>query len=147
MCLAIRRKLFMMNLIDSTKCDKCIGNKEETQIHMFYECDYIKPLYIWVLRCLVNCCNFKPSSNIRFIFFDTSYNTDHQRIICNTFVYIYVITVWRMRKENLRIGDLKFIFIRKLNDYKMFLKHIQNRKFEKVSLALSAIDTDTLLDL
>lgn len=75
-----------MNLVNTRNCNKCIDNREETQLHMFCKCDYVKPLLIWVLRCLSNACNFKSSSNIKFIFFDNSYINSYQMIICNLFI-------------------------------------------------------------
>ena len=72
-CLATNKKLCAMNLVNTSNCNKCTGDREETQLHMFYECEYVKPLFIWILKCLSNVCNFKPSSNIKFIFFDNSY--------------------------------------------------------------------------
>ena len=98
---------------------------------MFYQCEYIKPLFLWVLKCLLKLCNFKPSSNIRFLYFDNPYNNLYQKNVCNIFIYIYIITIWRTRKENLRIGDLKCLIIRKLSDYRNFIKHIANRKCKK----------------
>ena len=147
MCLATKQRLFNINLINSNICDKCTSNSEETQLHLFYECDYVKPFYLWIIRCLTHLCNFKPSSNIRFLFLDNSYNNSYQKNICNAFIYIYILTIWRTRKENLRIGDMKIIFIRKLNDYKAFLKLIPKRKFEKLSIALSALDTEISFSL
>ena len=114
--LTTNRKIFTLNFIDSSNCNKCRTNGEETSLHMFYHCDYVKPLFLLVLRCLSNVCNFKPSSNIRFIYFDNMYNNAYQKNICNIFIYIYVITVWRTRKENLRIGVLKKLFVRKFSD-------------------------------
>ena len=114
---------------------------------MYYECDYVKPLFIWILKCLSNVCNFKPSSNIKFIFFDNSYINSYQNIICNLFIYIYVITIWRTRKENLRIGDLKNVFIRGLSYYKNLIKHMPSKKCKKLSEKLSALDIDKLIDL
>ena len=73
-----------MNLVNTSNCDKCTGDREETQLHMFYECEYVKPLFIWILKCLSNVCNFKPSSNIKYIF-------SYQNIICNLFIYIYML--------------------------------------------------------
>ena len=90
---------------------------------------------------------FKTTSNIRFILFGNSYNNSYQKDIFNKFVYIYIITIWRTQKENLRVGELKFIFMRKLNDYRTFIKLMPNQKFGKLSSALSALDNDTLLDL
>ena len=52
-------------------------------------------------------CNFRPDSNIKFLFFDSSYSSVFQQRICSMFVAMYIITVWRNRKENLRIGILK----------------------------------------
>ena len=147
MCLSTNNRLFMLNLTDSSNCQKCRAERVETPLHMLYECNYVTPIFLWVLRCLLTLCNFKPLSNIRFIYFDNLYNSRIQKTICNTFIYIYIITIWRNRKENLRIGDLKVDFIRKLDDYMNFIKHMPNHRFEKLSGELSVIDIETLLDL
>ena len=147
MCLTTNKRLFAMNLIDSSKCNKCGNDREETALHMFYQCNYIKPLFLWVLKCLSNICNFTPSSNIKFLYFDNVYSDLYQKDICNIFIYIYVITVWRTRKENLRIGDLKCSIIRKLSDYKNFIKHMPSKKCKKISDNISALDVDSLIDL
>ena len=107
---------------------------------MFYECEYVKPLFIWILKCLSNVCNFKPSSNIKYIF-------SYQNIICNLFIYMYVIIIWRTRKENLRIGDLKNVFIRGLSNYKNLIKHMPSKKCKKLSDKIIALDIDKLIDL
>ena len=114
---------------------------------MLYECKYIKPVLLWILKCLLNVCNFKPSSNIRCVYFDNAYSNHSQRTICNTIIYIYIITIWRTRKENLRIGDLKLKILQKLEDYLNFIKLMPGRKFEKLSDELSVIDIDSLIDL
>ena len=131
MCLTTNKRLHSMNLIESSKCDKCISDREETPIHMFYECDYVKPVFLWVLRCLSHLCNFKPSSNIRFLYFDNTFNNSTQKNVCNIFIYIYVITLWRTRKENLRIGDLQNLIIRKFIDYRKFIKLVSSHRFKK----------------
>ena len=147
MCLTTNKRLFNMNLISSSNCNKCRIGIEETALHMLYQCDYAKPLFLWLLKCILNICNFIPSSNIRFLYFDNVYSNLYQKNICNIFIYIYIITIWRTRKENLRIGDLKCMFIRKLSDYKSFIKHMPSRKCEKLSRELLALDIDALLDL
>ena len=136
-----------MNLISSSNCNKCRIGIEETALHMLYKCDYAKPLFLWLLKCILNICNFIPSSNIRFLYFDNVYSNLYQKNLCNIFIYVYIITIWRTRKENLRIGDLKCMFIRKLSDYKSFIKHMPSRKCEKLSRELLALDIDALLDL
>ena len=135
-----------MNLINTSNCNKCTGYREETQLHMFYECDYVKPLLMWVMKCLSNTCNFTSSSNIRFIFFDNLYANSHQKTICNIFIFIYIITIWRTRKENLRIGDLKYTFMRRLSDYKTFLQHMPTHKCKKLSEELSMLHIGILKD-
>ena len=60
---------------------------------------------------------------------------------------IYVIAVWRTRKENLRIGVLKNLFVRKFSEYRAFIKHMPNSKFKKPSEVLLTIDTEALIDL
>ena len=54
------------------------------------------------------------------------------------------MTIWRSRKENLRIGIMKNIIIRKLSEYREFVKKIPGRRFEKLTDALSSIDIDIL---
>ena len=63
------------------------------------------------------------------------------------FIYMYIISIWRRRKENLRIGDLKYVILKEISDYKKFIKLMPNRKFEKLSLELSILDIDILKDL
>ena len=147
MCLSTNNRLFMMNLTNSNKCEKCTSDREETPLHLFYECNNVKPVFLWVLRCLLTVCNFKPSSNIRFVYFDNKYINHSQKTICNTFIYIYIISIWRTRKENLRIGDMKKKILRKLNDYMSFIKLMPNHKFEKLSEDLSLLDNEILIDL
>ena len=57
-------------------------------------------------------CSFKPSSNIRFLYFDNVYRDLYQKRISNLFLVVYICTVWKTRKENLRIGNLRKILIR-----------------------------------
>ena len=106
-----------------------------------------KASVLWVLKCLLNLGNFKPSSNIRFLYFDNSYNNSSQKNICNIFIYIYIITIWRKRKENLRIGNLKRLIIRKLVEYRKFVNLISSQKFEKLSDELAPLDIENLIDL
>ena len=51
------------------------------------------------------------------------------------------------RKENLRIADLKYRFLSKLDDYMSFIKHMHSHRFEKLSEEFSIIDMDILKDL
>ena len=147
MCLATNKKLYVMNLVNSSVCNKCISGNEQTALHMFYQCDYVKPLFLWILRCLLYLCNFKPSSNIKFLYFDNIYNNSYQKNVCNIFIYIYIITIWRNRKENLRIGNLKWFVIRKLSEYCEIIKYMPNHKFETLSKDLSSLDIDHLSNL
>ena len=105
--LATNSRLVGMGISQTGDCDKCGIAREQTSLHLFYECRYISPLYFWILDILMYICNFRPDSNIKFLFFDSSYSNVFQQRICNMFVAMYVSTVWRNRKENLRIGILK----------------------------------------
>ena len=67
--LATNSRLAMMDLINSNTCNLCNDVVEQTALHMLYECTYISPFYQWFLNILMQICNFKPSSNIRFLYF------------------------------------------------------------------------------
>ena len=107
LCLATNQRISVIDQGTLSSCTNCMGNNEHTVLHMFYECESVKPLFQWLLRILYNVCNFMPSSNIKFIYFDTRYSNSNQKNICNMFLYIYIITLWKTRKENLRIETLK----------------------------------------
>ena len=80
MCLATNQRLAMMNQNASSTCPHCPDDRDQTPLHMFYLCTSIKPLFLWLLRVLLKLNNFKPTSNIRFIYFDNVYRNDHQKI-------------------------------------------------------------------
>ena len=98
---------------------------------MLYECSYISPLYHWLLDILMQVCNFNPQSNLRFLYFDSFYQDAYQKKICNLFLAAYVCTVWKNRKENMRIGILRKIVIRSVKGYidillKMMCTHLED---------------------
>ena len=134
-----------MDIIISSFCNKCSTESEQTPLHMFYHCESVKPFFLWILRCLYRLCNFKPSSNIKFIYFDTVYSSSFQKNICNVFLYVYIITIWRTRKEHLRIGNLKSMVVSKVSQYRGFLKHLPRKKYYKISKDVSSLDLDNLL--
>ena len=49
-CLATNKKLYKINLVNSDKCNKCTANREQTSIHIFYEFENIKALFMWLIR-------------------------------------------------------------------------------------------------
>ena len=69
MCLATNKKLFVMNLIDTSKGNKCRTERDQTPLHMLCECEYVKAIFMWLLRVLHYVINFKSMSNIKFIYF------------------------------------------------------------------------------
>ena len=105
--LATNSRLLRLNIIDSGNCTKCNNDKEQTAFHIFVECSYIAPFYEWLLGLMLYICNFKPNSNIRFIYFDNFYQNTYQQKLVNISVAMYICTVWRHRKENIRIAILK----------------------------------------
>ena len=48
------------------------------------------------------------------------------------FLAIYISTVWRKRKENLRIGVLKNLLIRKVNEHIEIRKYILKKTLEEM---------------
>ena len=112
--LATNSKLARMDISNSSTCNLCNDDKEQTALHILYECSNILPFYQWFLTILLYLFNFKPSSNIRFVYFDSIYVNAYQKRICIMFLSVYITTVWRTRKENLRIGILKNHFVRRV---------------------------------
>ena len=146
-CLATNQRLARMNPSTSGTCTNCSDNMDQTPLHMFYHCVYIKPVFLWLLRVLLKLNSFKPSTNIRFLYLDNVYSNHHQRNICNMFLYVYIVTIWKMRKENLRIGILKNIVIKKVLDNLNFISHIPNYSLEKLFGITSELDFDNLVNL
>ena len=83
-------------------------------MYIFYECETVKAMFTWLLRILHYVSNFKPMSNIKLIYFDNKYRNGQQKNMCNLFISAYILTIWRTRKENLRIGILKKMVINKV---------------------------------
>ena len=147
LCLATNERLAMMNLATSSICTNCPSNRDHTPVHMFYQCESIKPLFLWLLRILLYLCNFKPTSKIRFLYYDNFYGNFYQKSICNIFIYVYIITIWKTRKEILRIGILKNKIIFKVVEHLEFLKHIPNHKLERLFERTSSIDFENLIQI
>ena len=129
--LATNNRLAMLNLVNSNTCNMCSEEKVQTAIHLLYECTYIGPFYQWFLNIVMQICNFRPSSNIRFLYFDNFYENIYQKRICNLFLVLYICTVWRSRKENLRIEILKNILIRAAKENVEIMKHRTQKSFEE----------------
>ena len=147
LCLATNQRLARINRSTTSLCTECDGNFEHTPLHMLYECENIRPLFLWLLRIILNVCNFKPTSNIRFLYFDNIYDNHYQKTICNIFLYIYILTIWKTRKENIRIGILKTIMVKRISEHFNFLKLLPNIKLEKVFEEISRLDIDNLINI
>ena len=132
MCLATNQRLFSMNLINSSSCNKCITHREQTPLHMLYECPYIKDLFTWLLQVLYLRADFRPSSNIKCIYFDNRFSTSEQKNICNLFISSYILIVWKTRKENLRVAILKKMIVEKVIETIYVIDHIPNKDKEKL---------------
>ena len=130
--LATRSRLAWFNIINNGMCTLCNDGREQTSLHLFYECICIIPFFQWLLSILIQVSNFKPVSNIRFLYFDSFYLNGHQKKICNLFLVVYITTVWRTRKENLRIGKLKTIFINKVMDMIKVRKAVSGKTREEL---------------
>ena len=92
MCLTTNKKLFSLNLINSSNCNKCRTNSEETSLHMFYQCDYIKPLFLWILRCISNIHYYAISSHLQILdsFILITHTTIQLRRIYVTSLFTYM---------------------------------------------------------
>ena len=89
-CLATNRKLFTMNLINSSKCTNCEADREQTPLHIFYECESIQPLFMWLIRMIFQLTKFKPDSNIKCIYFDNKYrNQEQKKYVQYTYICVH----------------------------------------------------------
>ena len=137
----------MMSRSTTSACTECEGDIDQTPLHMFYQCENVRPLFLWLLRVLLNVCNFKPISNIKFLYFDTTYANLYQKTVCNTFLYIYILIIWRNRKENIRIGILKSMIVNKISEHINFIKLLPNIKLNEVFLEISHLDIENLINI
>ena len=145
-CLAINKKLYSLNLINSNKCNRCTADREQTSLHLFYECVNIQALFMWLLRTIFYISDFTPTSNIKFIYFDNKYRNRQQKNMCNIFISAYILTVWKTRKENLRIGILKNMIINKCMGTIDTMKHMPNISLEAaLGNYITKIDSQILL--
>ena len=144
--LATNKKLYSMNLINSSVCDKCTSGREQTPLHMFYQCQTVNEVYMWLLRVLLYICNFKPTSNIRCLYLDNTYSNRQQKNMCNIFITAYILTIWKTRKENLRIAILKNIIINKCLNIIEIIKHMPNQSVERaLGSNIQKLDTTVIL--
>ena len=125
LCLATNQRLTRMGRSTTSLCNKCAENHDHTPLHMFYQCENIRPLFLWLFRVLWNVCKFKPISNFRFLYFDTKYENLYQKTICNIFLYVYILTIWKTRKENLRVGILRKMILKRISEYFEFAKTVK----------------------
>ena len=147
-CLATNKKLFSMNLINSNKCNRCSADMEQTSLHLFYECENIKIFFMWLLRTMFYMSDFNPTSNIKLIYFDNKYRNRQQKNICNIFIAAYILTVWKTRKENLRIGILKMMIINKCITTIDTMKHMPNISVEtELGNYITKLDSRILLGI
>ena len=63
------------------------------------------------------------------------------------FVYCYIATIWRTRKENLRIAILKNMILKKVMQNFDTIKQMPNHTLEKLFGRGSQLDLDLLLNL
>ena len=63
------------------------------------------------------------------------------------FLYIYIIAIWRNRKENLRIGILKSIIVKKIVEHLDFIKVLQKSKLDEIFQKISRLDIENLKNL
>ena len=71
-----------------------------------------------------------PLSNLRIMYFDNKCINHEQKNICNILLSVYVITVWKIRKENLRIA--KSMIMKKCLDIIETTKHKPNQTIDNV---------------
>ena len=122
----------MLNLATTNTCNMCTDEKVQTALHMLYECTYIAPFYQWFLSILTQICNFNPNCNIRFLYFDSFYQNLYQKRICNLFLALYICTVRRSRKENLRIGILSSILKRTIKENLEIMRQLTRKSLEEL---------------
>ena len=138
----------MMNIIGTSKCNKFTSDRDKSPLHMFNECEQVKAIIMWILRVLHYVSNFKPMSNIKLIYFDDKYRNGQQKNMFNFFISAYILTIWRTRKENLRIGILKKMVINKVLEIVNIMKFMPNHTDEEdLGYHLNNIEPSDLLDI
>ena len=102
---------------------------------------------MWLIKVLFYITNFKPVSNIKFIYYN-KYRNRQQQNICNILISAYILTIWKTRKENLRIARLKKMIINKSQDIINIIKFISKTHIDIVlGNYLDKFEPDLLLRL
>ena len=100
-----------------------------------------------LLRVVLYISDFKPQADLKIIYFDNKYISHDQKNICNRLLSAYVITVWKTRKENLRIAILKNMIVNKSQEMIEIIKHKSNQTTDNVlGNHLSKIEPRVLLE-
>lgn len=87
-------------------------------------------------------------SNIKCLYFDNIYCDVHQRNICNLFIAAYIVTLWRTRKENLRIALVKKAIVDRCFLTMEMIKHSHTHTEEKFfGTYLPKMQPNTLLGI
>ena len=101
---------------------------------------------MWLIRVISYVTDFKPVSNIKFIYFDNKYRDRQQQDMCNIFISAYILTVWKMRKENIRIGILKHMIVSKTLRTIDIMKYIPKMSVESIiGNYISKVNSEVLL--
>lgn len=45
-----------MDVINSNGCNRCTADRKQTSLHIFYECENIQLLFMWLLRVTIYEC-------------------------------------------------------------------------------------------
>ena len=84
------------------------------------------------MSILTQICNFNPNCNIRFLYYDSFYQKLYQKRVCNLFLALYICTVWRSRKENLRIGILSSVLKRAIKENLEVMRQLTKKSLEEL---------------
>ena len=102
--LALKKRLYMLNLSENNLCDIC--DMEENAVHLFYSCCRVRSVFNWLLAFIELTCNFKPNSNIKFLYFDFKIEEMTCRNTCIMLLYSYITAVWSCRNNCQLTSDL-----------------------------------------
>ena len=96
--LATNKRLKMLKIKTDSACDRC--GQEETSIHIFYTCPFIKDILLWFQEVLFKLCNVEKNSYLKIFMLDFRCKTKKISNVALVLIVDYLYVLWVSKKKD-----------------------------------------------